>query len=111
MQVLKCSHFFENIDQPQIISLSLFCLLLWMRKVQTFFESFLDLYKVIAFSRLLLLVMSVCVLNILISGHSFVRRLRDDLAAFFCCAASNVHLSESEHVSLFDNIDRRTVGK
>ena len=82
-----------------------------MRKVQTFFKSFLDLYKVIAFSCLLLLVMSVCVLNILISGHSLVRRLRDNLAACFCCAASNVHLSQSGHVSLFDIAVRRTVGK
>ena len=81
-----------------------------MRKVQTFFESFLDLYKVTAFSCLLSLVMSACVLNILISCHSFVRRLRDDLAACFYCAASNIHLSESGHVSLFD-IDRRTVDK
>ena len=54
--------------------------------------------------------MAVCVLSILISCHSFVRRLRGDLAACFCRAASNFHLSESGHVSLLD-IDKRTVGK
>ena len=46
--------------------------------------------------------MAVCVPNILILGHSFVRRLRDDLAALFDPrAAPNFHLPESGHVSLF----------
>ena len=38
----------------------------------------------------------MCVPNILILGHSFVRRLRDDLAARFDArAAPNFHLPES----------------
>ena len=55
--------------------------------------------------------MSVCVPNILILGHSFVRRLRDDLAARFDArAAPNFHLPESGHVSLFGT-GGRTVEK
>ena len=45
--------------------------------------------------------MSVCAPTILILGHSFVRRLKDDLAARFDArAAPNFHLPESGHVSL-----------
>ena len=55
--------------------------------------------------------MSVSVPNILILGHSFVRRLRDDLAARFDArAAPNFHLPESGHVSLFGT-GGRTVEK
>ena len=55
--------------------------------------------------------MAVCVPNILILGHSFVRRLRDDLAARFDArAAPNFHLPESGHVSLFGT-GGRTVEK
>ena len=55
--------------------------------------------------------MSVCVPNILILGYSFVRRLKDDLAARFDArAAPNFHLPESGHVSLFGT-GGRTVEK
>ena len=51
------------------------------------------------------------VLNILILGHSFVRRLKDDLAARFDArAAPNFHLPDSGHVSLFGT-GGRTVEK
>ena len=47
--------------------------------------------------------MSVSVPNIKILGHSFVRRLKDDLAARFDArAAPNFHLPELGHVSLYD---------
>ena len=49
--------------------------------------------------------------NILILGHSFVRRLKDDLAARFDArAAPNFHLPESGHVSLYGT-GGRTVDK
>ena len=55
--------------------------------------------------------LSVSVPNILILGHSFVRRLKDDLAARFDArAAPNVHLPESGHVSLYGT-GGRTVDK
>ena len=55
--------------------------------------------------------MSVSVPNILILGHSFVRRLKDDLAARFDArAAPNFHLPESGHVSLYGT-GGRTVDK
>ena len=57
--------------------------------------------------------MSVSVPNILILGHSFVRRLKDDLAARFrfdARAAPNFHLPESGHVSLYGT-GGRTVDK
>ena len=55
--------------------------------------------------------MAVCVPNILILGHSFVRRLRDDLPKCFDPrAAPNFHLPESGHVSLFGT-GGRTVEK
>ena len=55
--------------------------------------------------------MSVCVLTILIFGHSFVRRLKDDLAARFDArAARNFHLPESGRVSLYGT-GGRTVEK
>ena len=55
--------------------------------------------------------MSVSVPNILILGHSFVRRLKDDLAARFDArAAPNFHLPESGHVSLHGT-GGRTVDK
>ena len=55
--------------------------------------------------------MSVSVPNILILGHSFVRRLKDDLAARFDArAAPNFHLPESGHVSLY-GAGGRTVDK
>ena len=45
--------------------------------------------------------MSVCAPTILILGHSFVRRLEDNLAAHFDArAAPNFYLPESGHVSL-----------
>ena len=44
--------------------------------------------------------MSSCVPSILILGHSFVRRLRDDLDAHFDTrAASNFHLPESGYIT------------
>ena len=50
-------------------------------------------------------------LNILILGHSFVHRHRDDLAARFdTCAAPNFHLPELGQVSLFGT-SGRTVEK
>ena len=55
--------------------------------------------------------MSVCAPTILILGHSFVRRLKDDLAARFDArAAPNFHLPESGHVSLVGT-GGRTVDK
>lgn len=49
--------------------------------------------------------------SILILGHSFVRRLRDDLAAQFDTrAAPNFHIPESGHVSLLGT-GGRTVDK
>ena len=45
--------------------------------------------------------MSECVPSILILGHFFVRRLRDDLDAHFdLCAALNFHIPQSGHVFL-----------
>lgn len=45
--------------------------------------------------------MLVCVPNILILGHSFVRRLKEDLAARFDApAAPNFHLLETGYVFL-----------
>ena len=45
--------------------------------------------------------MSECVPSILILGHFFVRRLRDDLDAHFdLCAAPNFHIPQSGHVFL-----------
>jgi len=53
----------------------------------------------------------MCVPKILILGHSFVRRLRDDLAAHFDArAAPNFHLPETGHVSLYGT-GGRTVAK
>ena len=55
--------------------------------------------------------MSVSVPNILILSHSFVRRLKDDLAASFDArAAPNFYLPESGHVSLYGT-GGRTVDK
>ena len=45
--------------------------------------------------------MSECVPSILILGHFFVRRLRDDLDAHFdLCAAPNFHIPQSDHIFL-----------
>ena len=45
--------------------------------------------------------MSSCVPSILILGHSFVRRWRDDLDAHFDTrAASNFHLPVSSYITL-----------
>ena len=53
----------------------------------------------------------MCVPNILILGHSFVRRLKDDLTARFDTrAAPNFHIPESGHVSLYGT-GGRTVDK
>ncbi len=53
----------------------------------------------------------MCVPNILILGHSFVRRLKDDLTARFNTrAAPNFHIPESGHVSLYGT-GGRTVDK
>ena len=55
--------------------------------------------------------MSSCVPSILILGHSFVRRLRDDLDAHFDTrAASNFHLPESGYITLLGT-GGRTVEK
>ena len=55
--------------------------------------------------------MSSCVPSILILGHSFVRRLRDDLDAHFDArAASNFHLPESGYITLLGT-GGRTVEK
>ena len=55
--------------------------------------------------------MSVSVPKVLILGHSFVRRLRDDLDAQFDDRASkNFHLPESANVSLYGT-GGRTVEK
>lgn len=55
--------------------------------------------------------MSVCAPSILILGHSFVRRLRDDLDAHFDIrAAPNFHIPESGHVSMVGS-GGRTVDK
>ena len=55
--------------------------------------------------------MSLCVPNIVILGHSFVRRLKDDLDAHFDQrAAPNFHLSESGRVYLMGT-GGRTVHK
>ena len=55
--------------------------------------------------------MSGCVPTILLLGHSFVRRLRDDLEAHFDLrAAPNFHLPESGNVSLLGT-GGRTVDK
>ena len=56
--------------------------------------------------------MSVCVPNILILGHSFVRRLRDDLAVRFDArAAPNFHLPESQSRSQSMPVRGLVVGK
>ena len=55
--------------------------------------------------------MSSCVPSILILGHSFVCRLRDDLDAHFDThAASNFHLPESGYITLLGT-GGRTVEK
>ena len=55
--------------------------------------------------------MSSCVPSILILGHSFVRRLRDDFDAHFDTrAASNFHLPESGYITLLGT-GGRTVEK
>jgi hypothetical protein len=58
-----------------------------------------------------ILIMSSCVPSILILGHSFVRRLRDDFDAHFDTrAASNFHLPESGYITLLGT-GGRTVEK
>ena len=55
--------------------------------------------------------MSVSVPKVLILGHSFVCRLRDNLdAQFDDCASKNFHLPESANVSLYGT-GGRTVEK
>ena len=56
-------------------------------------------------------IMSECVPSILILGHFFVRRLRDDLDAHFdLCAAPNFHIPQSGYVFWLAT-DGRTVDK